>query len=556
MEKPNRIERLKARCTPARFLETLEEIDGETVDEAQRFYLKNYGIYNIKLRPERWMLRLRFDGGSVDPDRLELLAGIAEREGLTLLLTARSQMELHGISARRVLPLWRELHEAGIETFQTLTDNFRAVVTDPLDGFDPAAPFPSAPVVERIREIFLRRPEWLGTIPRKFNTALLSTPFPSFNPWGNDLLFALARREETWGYNLYLGGRFNATAQPADIFCTPEEAPALFEAVARVYRAHGPRGSRAKTRLLHLIEEIGMERMRELVAEEYGRPLSPAGTPEMGSSAHWRAPFPIRRYGCHGEITPEALREAARTASEERLTLRLTPHQELWAFGGEKPKTESPEPSSSPHPTPKTQHLKPNTYAPVTACAGSRYCPLSLWDVKEDLALLPLERLERLGISLGFSGCLKGCGRHYHADLGIIGLRTNLYAETERAARVFLGALQAPEPAPARMLYYSVPLRCLGALLDTILEDFEGSGHASFESFSRSVLAPQSIEALQLWYLARQLWDLDETFREAFRRADESAWLEGVRRLPGFPSHEEIYECVRELSHRVWDLSR
>jgi ferredoxin-nitrite reductase len=262
----------------------------------------------------------------------------------------------------------------------------------------------------------------------------------------------------------------------------------------------------------------------------------------MGSSTRWRAPFPIRRYGDHGEITPDTLRQAARTAREERLALRLTPHQELWLFSSHPPSSIFHTPSTSPE--------------SVTACAGSRYCPLSLWDVKKDLALLPLDRLERLGISLGFSGCLKGCGRHYHADLGIIGLRTNLYAETERAARLFLGALQSPDPAPARMLYYSVPLRRLGALLDTILEDFEGSGHESFESFSRRVLAPQSIEALQLWYLARQLWDLDGATREAFRRADESAWLERVRRLPGFPSQEELYECVRELSHRVWDFGR
>jgi len=539
MEKLNKIERLKVERSPAEFLEHLENVDWKVPSEADRFYLKNAGIYNIKLRPDTWMIRLRFDGGAVGVEALEFLAALVLRESLRLLLTARGQVELHGLRPERVLPVWQELRNAGFETHQTLTDNFRGLVTDPLDGFDPSAPFASGPVIQAIRKIFLGRPEWLGTIPRKFNTALLSTPSPSFNPWGNDLLFALARREGQWGYNLYLGGRFNATARSADIFCTPEEAPALFEAVARTYRAHGPRSSRAKTRLLHLIEEIGMERMRELIAEEYGRSLPSAGELNMGSSAHWTPPLPIRRYGRHGEISPDLLRDAAQTAREERLTLRLTPHQELWLF--------------SSHPPSSIFHPPSTSSGSVTACAGSRYCPLSLWDVKEDLPLLPLDRLERLGISLGFSGCLKGCGRHYHTDLGIIGLRTNLYAETERAARVFLGALQAPDPTPARMLYYSVPLRKLGELIDMILVDFERSGAESFEIFSRRTLSPQSVESLQLWYLARQLWDLDEATLEAFHRGDESAWLDRVRRLPGFPAHEELYECVRELSHRVWD---
>jgi FMN phosphatase YigB (HAD superfamily) len=106
------------------------------------------------------------------------------------------------------------------------------------------------------------------------------------------------------------------------------------------------------------------------------------------------------------------------------------------------------------------------------------------------------------------------------------------------------------------MLYYSVPLRRLEALIETILEDFERSGHENFESFSRHVLAPQSIEALQLWFLARQLWDLEaEVFRDFFA-AEEHAWMAKLRTFPRYPEHEEIYETVKELSHRVWDRGR
>ena len=548
MQKLNKIERLKEKLRPSEFLRQLEAVDWENPSEEERFYLKNYGIYNIKLRPERWMLRLRFDGGRCETRDLEYLAELAETEGLQILLTSRAQIELHGIAPERVYPLWIELNRRGLVGWQTLTDNFRALLTDPLSDCAPDAHIDTFPILDEIRELFLAKPEWMGTIPRKFNTALIGRESPSLNPWGNDLLFALAQKEGAWGFNLYQGGKNSETARDADIFCLPEEVAKHFQAVASTYKKHGLRGSRSKTRLFHLIEEVGMGRVREWIAEELGEPLKSGGSLRMESSRENRdSELPIRRFGTHGEIEAPALQKAASQARSRGLTLRLTPHQELWLFDPEKIRNHQDLRGEKPLTPPIPSAIG------ITACAGIRYCPLSLWDIKEDLALLPMERLNRLGVSLGFSGCLKGCGRHYHSDLGLIGLRTNLYGETERAARVFLGAIESPAPSPGRMLYYSVPLRMLDDLIHTILDDYEASGLASFEEFSREVLAQYSIELLQLWYILRQLYDLDETMKKGFRKGSEEKLLRNFKKLDKYPVSDELYEIVRELSHRLWD---
>ncbi|WP_292664199.1 hypothetical protein [Nitratifractor sp.] len=556
MDRLNKIERWKAECSPADFLAKIEEVDWRAPSEADRFYLKNYGIYNIKLRPERWMLRLRVDGGRIEAGRLRSVGEISRRERLRPLLTARGQIELHDIAPERILPLWRECHKLGLVSWQTLTDNFRALVTDPLADCAPDALVDTFPLLELIRERFLARPEWLGTLPRKFNTALVGRQTPSFNPWGNDLLFAPAEKEGRIGFKLYLGGKNNETARESGIFSPPEEVPSLFEAVATAYRAHGPRGSRSKTRLFHLIESAGMDRLRGWIAEAYGREPETGGRLLMRSSVHNRDRLlPIRRFGHYGEIASETLLEAADEAQSRSWQLRLTPHQELWAFDPKTlrdSKSQAYDKQSSPS---SILHPLSVPSGSVTACAGLRYCPLSLWDIKKDLDLLPLERMRTLGVSLGFSGCLKGCGRHVHSDLGLIGLRTNLYAETERAARVYLGALQAPDPAPARLLYYSVPLRSLDDLLRVILDDFEASGLESFESFSRNVLARYSIEFLQLWYLLRQLYPLGPESKRRFFAGEEAGLLEEFRTLEAYPGTDELYEIVRRLSHRLWDLS-
>ena len=551
MEKLNKTERLKTEKSATEFWKRIDTFDWHRPGEADRFSLKSFGIYNIKIRPEAWMIRLRIDGGDLPAGHALVLADLAERYGLSLLLTARSQIELHGLSAETVYPVYQTLHAEGIDTRQTLTDNVRALVTDPLDGLTSDSRIVCRPIIDTIREQILGHPEWMGTIPRKFNTALIGRETPSFNPWGNDLLFALADKKGAWGFNLYLGGKNSVTAQSADMFCLPEQVADCFMALARLYRQHGLRGSRAKTRFYHLIESVGMEQIRQWLQQSLPCPLQPAGTLRMRSSTeNTDHLLPIERYGVYGEITPETLHRTAQKAQKDNLTLRLTPHQELWLFD------------------PKAVQQSPRTHQPVhqytntpihgaqqrTLCAGSRYCGLSLWEIKSDMKIPPVQALMDLGITIGFSGCLKGCGRHYHSDIGLIGLRTNLYGETERAVRIFLGATQSPDPVPARMIYYSVPERNLGGLFQVITEDFERSGLKTFEAFSRDVLNRYSVEMIQAWYLVRQLFGAGEEVYRMFLSGDDEKKLWSVlKAIPGFPAHEERYEAIREMTHRLWD---
>jgi len=546
MEKRNKTERYKAERSAAEFGETLADFDWNHPSESDRFYLKSYGMYNLKVRPDAWMIRLRIDGGIVGAAFLKQVAQIAQAQALQILLTARSQIELHGLTAEMVYPVWSMLQNAGIETHQNLTDNFRALVTDPLDGLSSDSLIHCAPIIETIRASFLNVPEWMGTIPRKFNTALIGRESPSFNPWGNDLLFALAQREGAWGFNIYLGGKNSHVAQSADIFCMPDEAPGLFDAIARTYQTHGLRGSRAKIRLFHLIESVGMAQVHTWIEENYATPLAPAGELKMRSaSTNTDSALPIQRFGHYGEISSRDLLNAADEAHKKKLEARLTPHQELWIF-----KSESITSPLTPHSSLPTPH------ASITACAGSRYCPLALWDIKSDLPALPLKLLETHGISLGLSGCLKGCGRHYHNDLGFIGLRTNLYGETERAIRLFVGATQSPDPAPGRMIYYSVPERMLAPLIKTIVEDFVRSNSEDFETFSRGILRKYSVEFLQLWWIVRQLHELSEEVLGGFIRADETWLLEKLACVIALPDADALHDTIRVLSHRLWDAEK
>lgn len=545
--KYNKIERLKQILAPSEYAQKLKNLNWFDLKEEDRFYLKNFGIYNIKLRTDNFMIRIRIDAGKVKYLMLEKIAKISELYYLKIIITSRAQIELHGITAHNIYEVYMLLQKYDIETAQTLTDNFRAIMTDPYDGVAKDSFISCSSMVSEIQEYILNNPVWIGTLPRKFNTAFIGREEPMVNPWSNDLLFAVAQKDKKIGFNIYLGGKNSEVAKAANIFIEPQDTLKLFEAVAMSYHNFGLRGSRSKTRLFHLIEKVGMEQLREWIENAFNKPLQYAGTSLMQVSKY-KKQTQLKGNGVgyvwatkYAECTVEDIYKIVHMAKEYELEIRLGADQNFHIIDFLNISDIDVAPSSF-----------------ITACAGSRYCPLSLWDIKQDIALFPLEALEKYHITLGFSGCLKGCGRHMHTDIGLIGLRTNLYTKTEKALRVFVGATQIQEAKPSRMLYYSVPLRSINKLFEVILEDFECSGCKTFQIFSHKILNQYEISFLQVWYIVRQLYILDKSlFRLFFDvSADKNHADELVKYFKQLSKSVEIDDYVgliRKLSHQLWD---
>ncbi len=540
--KLNKIEKLKRQLSPYDFGAKLEKLDLNALDEAQRFYLKNYGIYNIKLRPESFMLRLRISAGRIIPEKLLFIARLARRYGLSTLITARAQLELHGLHSGNVLVVWQALRDEGITTLQTLTDNFRNIVTDPLDGLQPGSRIEVYPLIEQMQALILGKEEWMGMLPRKCNTAICGSEETPQSFMHNDIFFALAQKEGCYGFNLYLGGKNSEAARDADIFVAPEDVVAMFEAVGNAFKTYGLRASRSKARLFHLLEEIGMDEFRGKIALFYPHTLQTKGTfmlkkrPPTDTIRLYDGTLAQCLRSRFGEIDPGMLEEAANIAQRESLQVRLGIDQNLYLCGLKEMKRFAPVEGA----------------CDVQACAGSRYCALSLWEVKSETSYLPLDLIEKYHIRVGFSGCLKGCGHHQHADIGLIGLRTNLFGPTQKAARVFLGALYSGEVAQsARLLYYVVPLEHLDALMRVIIAEFESSGREDFELFTKEVLSRYSDAFLTLWFLAKLTLE-----KEIVLRGEEEALRESLQRdLPLSLSRnaEDDTETVRQMMHILWD---
>jgi len=541
--KPNKIEQLKAICRPYDFKEKLFHLNFATLSEEERFYLKNYGIYNIKLMPKHFMLRIRMAGGRITLKKLGVITQIALQYGLEIIITSRAQIELHGLSALNVLEVWQALQQEQIITLQTLTDNVRNIVTDPYDGMAKESEIEVYPLIEKMQALFLEKPEWMGMLPRKLNVAICGTRTTAMHFFSNDLYFALAQQEHIWGFNLYLGGKNSAMAQPAGIFVLPSEVPTLFEAVARAYKTYGLRGSRAKTRLFHLLETIGIEAFIEKVAHFYPYEIQEAG--ELIQTKETPSLFKPLKGGsvgvCYqsrfGTIDTAVLQKIVAYAQSHSLEIRFGIDQNIYLLRL------------------KERYFpfeKQRDASQITACAGSRYCALSLWNIKEEASSLPLEKIEAHAIQVGFSGCLKGCGKHLHCDIGLVGLRTNLFGKTQKSARVFLGGEYSHANATARLLFYAVPLPHLNRLLEVIIEAFEVSGEREFETFSKVYLNVHSEHFVTLWFLARLY--LNQTIK--LEKISEEKLYVKLLKQKGFPTFEQdenYVQSIKVMMHALWD---
>jgi ferredoxin-nitrite reductase len=481
------------------------------------------------------MLRVRLDGGRVEKSKFTKLIYLAKQENLKLLITARAGLELHYIKPSKILDIYYRVKELGLTTHQSLTDNVRAITLDPYDNIAKDSKIDGFNILEQIRDELIDNPKYFGMVPRKFNTTIIGRVTPLINIWGNDLVFALAKSGNLYGFNVYIGGKNSEVAKDIDIFIEPKDTKRLFFAILDTFLEHGFRGSRSKVRIFYLLEEIGANKLRELIEKKYQAKLQTKGQLLMQSSKYQistelKDNTFAKVLNCNnGEINLDK----ALTYLKEFSNIRVGVDQNLHIIGVK-----------------VKEDIKTSS---IIACAGARYCPLALWDIKQDIKELELEEFQKEGINIGFSGCLKGCGRHHHNHIGLVGLRSNMFGETQKAIRVFIGSSELPNPTPARLLFYAVPMNRAKELFKTIINEYKLGDYRDFNEFNNH-LNQFSIELLQLWFILRQLTKLNSNLIELFHsKNSETKLFKEIKKLEIYPKKEELFDNINILSHQLWD---
>jgi len=314
----------------------------------------------------------------------------------------------------------------------------------------------------------------------------------------------------------------------ADIFLKPDEAVPFFEALILAFNRYGSREKRTRSRLFHMIEDIGMEGLKRKISEFYEKPWVQEGElllqkrdfedfEELADGS-----FGYRYRTDYGVVGPEEFEAIAAFVKESGAEVRLGIDQQIYILGLRNR---------------EVPFERRDTAPTVVACAGSEYCPFSYWSIKDESHMLPQKEIGECGVIVGFSGCLKGCGRHKHADIGIVGLRSSRFGRDDRSARIFLGAEYTSGRRAAEAVFQSVPLSEMGRVVSLVLKEFRESGCATFEEFSAKVMNRFEPEFLNLWFMAKL-----ESGSDAKLRAD----MDGMELLMRNFEDKEYLDIARE----------
>jgi ferredoxin-nitrite reductase len=507
--KLNKIEKIKLKQSAKGFYEKLDSLSSKNLSDADIFFLRNFGIYTTKQNIDSFMLRIRVPAGRIKKDRLKTILDVSKNK--RLLLTARAEMEIHDLNFKEAIDTHKYLLKNGISTFATLSDNVRNIVTDPFDGLD-GSKFEAFTLIQKMDEIATDIKN-LASLPRKFNVAISANSYKFISFFNNDCYFALAKKDDAYGFKLFLGGKNSSFAKDSNLFVRWDRVVDIYEAILRAYSKYGLKESRNRARLYYLIEEIGMEGFLERVKEfykkdfEYDAKLVVKNTPlDNLSFEAIDTDF--------AEVDKKLLEELLNKEGE----IRLGADHRIYLIN-------------------KSKNLK-KEFSSMVVCAGSRYCVFSLFDTKERA-----KEISNLlsNLNVGYSGCLKGCARHTASDIGFVGIRTNAFNVVERGVRLFLGGEYTEGKRVARQIYWAVPLRKLHLILKSIIDDFRKSGFKEFEEYSKNILNSFSTPFLGYFFLAKVYTKKDISLKDVKEEID----IFGL----GYSSFEE---AVKELEQKLY----
>ena len=460
----------------------------ETIPEGDVQRLKWHGVFLRDPTPGHFMMRIRITNGITSALQLRTIADISRRLGGAILdVTTRQQIQLRWLTIQSVPGIREALEAVGLNTFQTGMDNIRNVVGCPVAGITREELFDASPVARAFTAAFVGNRAFTN-LPRKYNVTITACKENCTHAESQDIALTPAMKEtageEVKGFNVAVGGKMGSggyrIASPLDAFTAPDEAVEVCCQITAIYRDHGPREARNKSRLAFLMEEWGVEKFRLELERRLGRALPGAGEDaRLAKATDHLGIFREKTDGLNyvglktpvGRLTADQLDEVARL-SEAYGTgeVRLTPGQNLIIPHVPDRKvgdlTEEP-------------LLKVLRYDPseamrgLVACTGTDFCNLALIDTKGHAMAIARHLEKRLPglrpITVHWSGCPAGCGNHHVADIGFQGVKTKVDGEVVEAVNIFVGGKSGPAARLAEPIMQNVPVKELPQVLETLL---------------------------------------------------------------------------------------
>ena len=476
-------------------LEQFASIGWEAMDETDREHrLKWVGVFFRPVTPGKFMMRMRIPNGILTSEQMQVLGEVVQRYGDdgNADITTRQNIQLRGVRIEDVPDIFKRFEPVGLTSVQSGMDNVRNITGDPVAGIDASELFDTRDLVRQVQDMITNKGQGnpaFTNLPRKFNIAITGGRDNSVHAEINDLAFVPAYRDAQFGFNVIVGGFFSAkrcdAAIPLKAWVPPEDVVGLCKAVLEVFRDHGLRANRQKSRLMWLIDEWGLDKFRAEVENQLGKPLQPAAPKDeidwekRDHIGVYRQKQPGLNYvGLHipvGRLYAQDMFELARMAEvygsgeirltvEENLIIPNVPDSRLEAFLAE--------------PLLQRFSINPDTLTRgLVSCTGSQFCNFALIETK-NRALAMIKALEAelsltRPVRIHWTGCPNSCAQPQVADIGLMGTKARKNGKAVEGVDLYMGGKVGKEAHLGSCVQKGIPCEDLKPVLrDLLIEQF------------------------------------------------------------------------------------
>lgn len=451
-------------------------LSGElTEDEFKSLRLMN-GVY---LQLHAYMLRIAIPYGTMSSRQMRALAHVARKYDRGYgHFTTRQNIQYNWIKLAELPDALADLAEVGIHGMQTSGNCTRNVTSDQWAGVAPGEIEDPRIWAEILRQYTTLHPEF-SFLPRKFKFAITASEHDRAAIKVHDIGLRIHKNAagET-GFEVLVGGGLGRTpfiGKTINEFVSHRDILTYVESILRVYNQYGRRDNIYKARIKILVHELGIEKFKQEVEEEWAQMRDGALALDDAEIEDIRSRFSYPVYENLPNM-PEELKRAAHDPKFEAwrknstfahkvpgysiVTLSLKPVggppgdataeqmdaiadlADKYSFGeirvGHEQNLALPNVAKRDLPAlwkalDKIGVATPNVnlVSDIIACPGLDYCSLAnarSIPVAQELTrrFANLETANLIGkLHVNISGCINACGHHHVGHIGILGVEKN-----------------------------------------------------------------------------------------------------------------------------------
>ncbi len=239
-----------------------------TEDQFKPLRLMN-GLY---LQLHAYMLRVAIPYGTLSATQMRVLADIARTYDRGYgHFTTRQNLQFNWIKLADTPDILEKLAKVEMHAIQTSGNCIRNISSDQFAGAAADELTDPRPWAELLRQWSTFHPEF-SYLPRKFKIAVIAADEDRAAMRLHDIGLRIVEQDGVAGAQVYVGGGMGRTPMIAPLvndFVPLGDLMSYLEACLRVYNRYGRRDNMYKARIKILIHEVGVDKYRAEVAEEY-----------------------------------------------------------------------------------------------------------------------------------------------------------------------------------------------------------------------------------------------------------------------------------------------